>query len=148
MARTNEAFGKVADSSSKVGALVAEIAEASREQAEGIKQINKAVSEMDKVVQLNAANAEENASASEEMSAQAEQMKGYVNQLIALVGNVRGKAMRAVRHEELRMPVRKFENRSMLPQPVPSKGNGTVRNMRPQNGFPLDDMEEADFRDF
>ena len=156
--RTNEAFSKVADSSSKVGELVAEIAEASREQAEGIKQVNTAVSEMDKVVQLNAANAEENASASEEMSAQAEQMKEYVNQLIALVGHVNGNALRVVRRDEQREPVRNMEMRSMLPQPIPNKGNGsvystnkgngTIRKQRPQDEFPLDDFEEADFKDF
>jgi len=82
---TNEAFGKVAASASKVGELVAEIAAASNEQAQGISQVNTAVNEMDKVVQQNAANAEESASASEEMSAQAEQMKSMVNQLGALV---------------------------------------------------------------
>jgi methyl-accepting chemotaxis protein len=83
---TNEAFGKVSESSSKVGELVAEIAAASKEQADGIEQVNMAVNEMDKVIQQNAANAEENASASEEMSAQAELMKDFVGQLVTLVG--------------------------------------------------------------
>ena len=76
----------MADQSSKVGELVAEIAAASNEQSQGIDQVNKAVAEMDKVVQQNAANAEESASASEEMNAQAEQMKQSVNVLIAMVG--------------------------------------------------------------
>ncbi len=82
---TNDAFGKVAESASKVGELVAEISAASNEQAQGIGQVNIAVTEMDKVVQQNAASAEESASAAEEMSAQAEQMKAMVNELIALV---------------------------------------------------------------
>ncbi len=85
VADTNEAFRKVAESSSKVGKLVGEIAAASNEQALGIGQVNTAVTEMDKVVQQNAANAEESASASEEMNAQAEQMKGMVGELMALV---------------------------------------------------------------
>ena len=158
VSKTSEAFGKVAVSSSKVGTLVAEIAAASNEQAEGIKQINIAVSQMDKVVQLNAANSEENASASEEMSAQAVQMKGYVNQLIALIGNVNGKALRAVHRDTQRMPMRKIEKRTMLPQPAHNRGNGsvnsgnsgngTIRRLRPQDEFPLDDMEAADFREF
>jgi methyl-accepting chemotaxis protein len=83
---TNSAFDKVAQSSSKVADLVAEISAASTEQAQGIEQVNKAVSEMDQVVQQNAANAEESASASEEMNAQAEQMKAVVMELVAIVG--------------------------------------------------------------
>ena len=88
-ARTNDAFTKVAESSSKVGELVAEIAAASNEQAQGIDQTNTAVAEMDKVTQQNAANAEESASASEELNAQAEQMTGIVEELSALVGGSR-----------------------------------------------------------
>ncbi len=76
----------MADSASKVGELVGEIAAASNEQASGIEQVNKAVVEMDKVTQQNAANAEESASASEEMNAQAEQMKQMVGELIAIIG--------------------------------------------------------------
>jgi len=56
---TNEAFGKVAASSGKVGELLVEIAAASNEQAQGIEQINIAVVEMDKVTQQNAASSEE-----------------------------------------------------------------------------------------
>jgi len=86
VATTNEAFSEVAESSSRVGELVGEIAAASKEQAEGIEQVNNTVLEMDKVVQQNAANAEESASASEEMNAQAEQMKQLVDNLVCLVG--------------------------------------------------------------
>ena len=86
METTNSAFDKVAQSSSKVADLVAEISAASSEQAQGIEQVNKAVSEMDQVIQQNAANAEESASASEEMNAQAEQMKAVVMELVAIVG--------------------------------------------------------------
>jgi methyl-accepting chemotaxis protein len=86
VARTNDAFGKVAESSSKVGELVAEISAASNEQAQGIEQVNTAIVEMDKVVQTNSVNAEESASASEELSAQAEEMKVMVGNLTALVG--------------------------------------------------------------
>ncbi|MCF7936303.1 MAG: MCP four helix bundle domain-containing protein [Synergistales bacterium] len=84
---TNEAFGQVADSATKVASLVGEIAGASKEQAQGISQINKAVSELDQVTQQNASNAEESASAAEELNAQAEQLKLMVNDLVALVGS-------------------------------------------------------------
>ena len=75
----------LAESSAKVGDLVAEISEASKEQSNGIEQVNLAITEMDKVVQQNAANAEESASASEEMNAQAEQLRDYVGDLVQLV---------------------------------------------------------------
>ena len=83
--RANEAFGQVAESSSKVGEIVAEISAASQEQAQGISQVNTAVIEMDQVVQQNASGAEETSSASEEMSAQAEQMKTMVGNLVVMV---------------------------------------------------------------
>jgi methyl-accepting chemotaxis protein len=69
----------------KVGDIVSEISEASKEQSSGIEQVNIAITEMDKVVQQNAANAEESASASEEMNAQAEQLKESVGDLSQLV---------------------------------------------------------------
>ncbi len=86
VSRTNDAFTKVAQSSTKVGELVSEIAAASSEQAQGIEQINTSVIEMDKVVQQNASNAEENASASEEMNAQSEQIMAFVNNLADMIG--------------------------------------------------------------
>ncbi|MBL0701181.1 MAG: methyl-accepting chemotaxis protein [Desulfosarcina sp.] len=82
---TNEAFKTVAQGTSRVGELVAEIASASNEQAQGINQVNTAVNEMNKVTQQNAASAEESASASEELNAQAEQMKLMVGELMTIV---------------------------------------------------------------
>ncbi len=82
---TNEAFFKVTKNAGKVGGLVAEISETSKEQSNGIEQVNIAITDMDKVVQQNAANAEESASASEEMNAQAEQLREYVSQLGMLI---------------------------------------------------------------
>jgi len=84
--KTNEAFTQVAESSSRVGELVGEIAAASNEQAQGINHVNTAVTEMDRVTQQNAANAEESTSASEEMNAQSEQMKLFVKELVELAG--------------------------------------------------------------
>ena len=90
VARTNEAFGKVAQGAKKESELAGEIAAASQEQSQGIEQINKTVSEMEKVIQKNAANAEESASAAEEMSSQAHQMKGFVSELTMLVRGQKG----------------------------------------------------------
>lgn len=85
VAMTNDAFTQVSASTAKVGDLVSEISEASREQSTGIDQVNNAITQMDKVVQQNAANAEESASSAEEMSAQAEQLKEFVGELVLLV---------------------------------------------------------------
>ncbi|MEW6660344.1 MAG: methyl-accepting chemotaxis protein [Thermodesulfobacteriota bacterium] len=87
VSRTAEAFSLVAQSSSKIKDLVAEIATASHEQSQGVNQINQAVAEMDQVVQKNAAVAEEGASAAEELTAQSRQMKVMVSELVALAGN-------------------------------------------------------------
>ena len=94
VSKTNEAFSQVAESSTKVGELLKEIAAASSEQAHGIELVNKNVAEMDKVIQGVAANAEESASSSEEMNAQAVQMKDMVNELVDLVGENGNRAMR------------------------------------------------------
>ncbi|MCF8095636.1 MAG: hypothetical protein K9J79_09790 [Desulfobacteraceae bacterium] len=82
---TQESFKENMGLSSKVDALVDEIAEASKEQADGIDRVTQAVADMDGVTQRNASNAEESASAAEEMNAQAENMKEYVGELIKLV---------------------------------------------------------------
>ena len=65
---------EITTTSTKVNALVGEIAAASKEQAQGIDQVNTAVAQMDKVTQANAAGAEESASAAEELASQADQL--------------------------------------------------------------------------
>ena len=85
VATANNAFGKVSESTAKVGALVSEISQASEEQANGIEQVSKAIAEMDRVVQQNAANSEESASAAEEMNAQAQQLREHVEKLVMLI---------------------------------------------------------------
>ncbi len=77
---------EITAATTKVNALVGEIAAASNQQAQGITQVNTAVTQMDKVTQSNAADAEESASAAEELSSQAVELQSVVNELIALVG--------------------------------------------------------------
>jgi methyl-accepting chemotaxis protein len=55
---TNHAFSEVASSATRVGGLVSEISEASKEQAQGIEQINHAAIEIDESNQKNALHAE------------------------------------------------------------------------------------------
>jgi methyl-accepting chemotaxis protein len=147
--RTNEAFSKVAESSSKVGELVAEIAAASNEQSEGIGQINTAVAEMDKVTQSNAANAEESTNSSDEMNAQAEQMKVMVGDLVALV---RGSSSGA---KSVLSKVNYFSNTKIhKPQNIAASGKMVESNaikdfptkeIGPEQLIPMDD---EDFKDF
>jgi len=98
---TQESFKANMEISSKVSALVDQIAEASREQADGIDRVSQAMTDMDEVTQQNAASAEESASAAEEMNAQAESMEEYLNELVKLVSrnHSNGKAIRRVQQE-------------------------------------------------
>ena len=85
VSRANDAFGKVSETSGKVGNLVTQISSASREQSEGIAQINAAISDLDQLVQQNASTAEDSAASSLEMKSQAEQLKTHVGDLVLLV---------------------------------------------------------------
>ena len=138
VADTNTAFGKVAESASKVGDLVGEIAAASNEQAEGIEQLNRAVIEMDKVVQQNAASAEESASSSAEMSDQAVNMKDYVEDLVGIVGGRRRKKDAGEEPEDTAV------ESSAVQQKPPEE---QTREMRPEKMIPFED-ETNDFQDF
>jgi len=140
---TNDAFSQVAESSVKVGDLVAEISEASKEQSNGIEQVNLAITEMDKVVQQNAANAEESASASEEMNAQAEQLRDYVGELGELVTGKRSQGVNASAGRTVK-PASQQAKLSV-------KGNDKVlthnsKEIRPNQVIPFDDDE--DFENF
>ncbi len=109
MTRTQEEFREVTISAQKVGELLAEIADASREQNTGLEHINTAMFEMDKVVQQNAANAEESASASIDMNRQAEQMKEIVFRLVKLIEGATGRDQKLVSNH-LFLPRKKKAN--------------------------------------
>ncbi|MBI4772656.1 MAG: hypothetical protein HY788_00510 [Deltaproteobacteria bacterium] len=146
---TNTAFGEVATRSAKAGALVEEIATASREQSQGIEQVNKAVNEMDKVIQRSAANAEESAGASEELSSQAEQLKDFVGQLTALVG---GKVRAGGTGERPSPggPSKSRVRREAGTSAETSSGNepairGNGKEVTPADIIPMDDDDLKDF---
>jgi methyl-accepting chemotaxis protein len=147
---TNEAFVKVAESSGKVGTLVAEIAQASKEQSNGIDQVNLAITEMDKVVQQNAANAEESASAAEEMSAQAEQLKEYVDELVVLVTGEKSETSHSKGFHGTHHPIKTLTSKAPKPIAV-AKTKKTLpahktNEVRPDQVIPFD--EDASFKDF
>ena len=85
MAQTDQAFSQVQESSGSMGALVAEIASATKEQSQGLEQINQAAGEMDAVTQRVAASAEETAAAGQQLNAQAETLRGFVTELTAII---------------------------------------------------------------
>jgi methyl-accepting chemotaxis protein len=62
----------------EVGAVMAEIAEASEQQTHGVEQVNSVINQMNIVTQQVAANAEESASGAEELSGQAEELKSML----------------------------------------------------------------------
>ncbi len=162
VAKTNGNFTEVANSSARVGELVAEIAAASIEQAQGISEVNTAVSEVDKVTQQNAANAEESASASEEMSAQAEQMNAFVAELAALVGSSknghrsngsRDKGAEKVRTPSNSHPSARFslrlggngkgsEKKRINGKTRPEMPAGAIQQATPEQMIPLDENPE------
>ena len=147
VANTNEAFTAVAESSGKVGGLVAEIAGASKEQANGISQINQAVSEMDKVTQQNSATAEESAAASEELNAQSTELLGVVNELAAIVGanNSAPSGGRLRRPQKPQQTVRQRQTQS-LPAPPPRRQETKANQaMSPNQIIPMDDDDFEDF---
>ncbi len=137
--RTDQAFSKVAQSASKVSALVTEISISSNEQAQGIEQVNKAVVEMDKVTQQNAANAEESASASEEMNAQTGLMKDMVAELVTLVG---GKTK-----ETAKSSSPKVFSKPTPPRLTDGKDSTVYRQnkAKPDMALAMDDEEFSDF---
>jgi methyl-accepting chemotaxis protein len=145
VSRTNEAFTQVADSSSKVGELVAEITAASQEQAQGIDQVNTVVTEMDKIIQQNAANAEESASASEELSAQANQMKAIVKGLVALIDGSTYGARRSP-SPAIKSSIPGF-HRELATPPTKTKKMVThrVEEVLPEQVIPMDDENFKDF---
>lgn len=131
---TNDAFCKVAESTGKVGDLVAEISQASREQSDGIEQINTAISTMEKTVQQNAASAEESASASEEMNAQAEQLRDYVGDLVKLVTGKSEQEAAPHPHNAMKMVSPKQRNLKMLSR--------QGKEVRPDQVIPFDNTED------
>ncbi len=97
-------LSEIVDKVRQVDALVASVANASREQSQGVAQINGAVSQMDKVVQANAAGAEESASASGELLAQTTALDRLVKDLQTLVGEGRREAVAARKNRERPLP--------------------------------------------
>ncbi|OGR06248.1 MAG: hypothetical protein A2520_09685 [Deltaproteobacteria bacterium RIFOXYD12_FULL_53_23] len=147
---TSESFNTASESTTRIGTIISEMAEAASQQAEAVTQVTKAIHEIDTVTQSNAAAAEESASAAEELNAQAEMMKGSVGQLLAMVGGAEGSTKarpETIKPRRSQPPAptsaRKLPApaRKALP-PAPKKPSATSK--KPEDIIPMDD----DFEDF
>ncbi len=85
MDNLTRAFKGIENSSSKLAALISEIASASKEQAKGIEQVNVGVTEVESAVQRNAIGARESAEAAEDLAGQARELDAMVNNLMAMI---------------------------------------------------------------
>ena len=153
VSETSESFYVAAQSTSRIGTIISEIAGAASQQASAITQVAKAIHEIDTVTQSNAAAAEESASASEELNAQAEMMKGSVGDLLEIVDGAgegvasgRGISLRANQIKrpsiasKLSAPKKVVPARKALP-PVTRK---SVASSKPEDIIPMGE----DFEDF
>ncbi len=100
-AEVNASLTGIIEQVRKLGTIVNDIANASKEQSKGISQVNDAVVQIDKVTQSNAAAAEESASAAEELNAQAAEFNTLVGNLLTLVGGRRDTDAKGVPGEVL-----------------------------------------------
>lgn len=83
----HQAFKEVTNQATRAGALVAEIAEASKEQSEGIGRVNEAVAQMETVIQQLSASADSSATTAEQMRAESEEVTGMMSELAMLIGS-------------------------------------------------------------
>ncbi|MBA3014999.1 MAG: chemotaxis protein [Proteobacteria bacterium] len=154
------AFKEVAISSTKVGGLLSEISDASKEQSQGLSQINLAISQMDSVTQQNAASSEESAAAAEELSSQAASMIDTVIDLRSLIDgkgastakqSPAAQKLPSTRLSTIPSSIKKIPARpalTVLPQPKssPQKPPVKPKAINPKSVIPLDN--EDSFEDF
>jgi methyl-accepting chemotaxis protein len=83
---TSNEFSAVAESATRIGMLISEIAEASQEQSNGVNEISSAIVDLDRVIQKNAVHADDFAAAAEKMQVESEDFRELVVLLSPLVG--------------------------------------------------------------
>ncbi len=130
---TNDAFGQVSQSTEKVGSLVFEISEASKEQSSGIDQVNIAIADVDKVIQHTVVNADSSAASAEEMRSQAELLREYVEELVVLMTGS-SQSMKTSSSTHTQSIIQNSET-AMIPQKELS-GKGEIRS---DQVIPFDD---------
>jgi methyl-accepting chemotaxis protein len=147
---TSESFNAAAESTTRIGTIISEIAGSASQQAGAVTQVTKAIHEIDTVTQSNAAAAEESASASEELNAQAEMMKGSVGNLLEMVGGAEAPAKAQPESKTLRRPPTSAQaNAKKLAPPArkalpPAANTPPAKGTKPEDIIPMGD----DFEDF
>ena len=148
---TSESFNTAAESTTRIGTIISEIAGSASQQANAVTQVTKAIHEIDTVTQSNAAAAEESASASEELNAQAEMMKGSVGQLLEMVDGAEGSARTQQDTRRLRRPpapvqvsTKKLAAPARKALPPAAKKSPAAKRAKPEDIIPMGD----DFVDF
>gem|GEM_PF-2384981 len=158
--KTHTVFQKVAESSTKVGGLIGEISDASREQDTGLNQINQAITQIDLLTQSDSVTAGKNATTSEELTAQAKNLLDIINELRKLAQGTTitkspGIPPTSVRptmakrsKPALAAPPRENPAAPATPKPTTAKpaAKGPIVMKRPEDIIPMDD--EGDFEDF
>jgi methyl-accepting chemotaxis protein len=144
---TSDSFNVAAESTTRIGTIITEMAGAASQQAEAITQLTKAIHEIDSVTQSNAAAAEDSAASSEELNGQAELMRGSVGELLAMVGGVM-EARAAAHPAKLRRPSGSEKPvapaRKALPPAVRKPASPRGKGARPEDVIPMDE-EFGDF---
>ncbi|UQZ90357.1 hypothetical protein C4J81_14550 [Deltaproteobacteria bacterium Smac51] len=141
--------GTVSDRSGRVGSLLSDVAEASKEQSQGIGQITQAMLEMDKVTQANAATAEESASSATQMSNQAALLLEAVDSLVAMARGQAAIGMRSSTPARKSLPKPKVSlggtsTASTATKALPPASKPATVSKKETDAFPMDD----DFSDF
>lgn len=131
LANLNEINGQV----KKVGAVMAEIAEASEQQTHGVEQVNNVINQMNILTQQVAANAEESASGAEELSGQAEELRSMVHAFTLSNNSFEGLSAAKARARKI----------AVMPAsaPVPAK-----KEQNPAALIPLDPLDSLPLSDF
>jgi len=147
---TSSLFDTVTESTSKIGTIIADMANSASEQARAVDQVTNAVHEIDTVTQANAAAAEQAAAASEELNAQAEMMRNAVIGLLQMVGtDTRPQGKSADLEYRDAPPISSLPGAKGLSAPAARIRTGqppvkSSRIRKAEETIPLDD----DFRDF
>ncbi len=151
VSETSESFNVAAQSTTRIGTIITEMAGAASQQASAISQVTKAIHEIDTVTQSNAAAAEESAAASEELSAQAEMMNASVGELLAMVicagKEAPGGGSASSRLSQLKRPVAKLSApKKTVParKALPPAAKKPVSSAKPEDIIPMGE----DFEDF
>ncbi len=139
----DEAFARVARSSGRISALVAEVAGSFQEQAKAVQQVSGTISEIESVVQSQAATAEETAAASEELSAQAAMMQEIAAELDILVEGAKG----AVPGVSAESPLKRPPVPSAK-QPAPSAPKSLPASPSKQKAAEAKSPDDQEFEDF